>query len=44
MLKTRVFNVVMAGENTVTGIDINTDSVKLVQYTGKKQTLFFLSK
>ena len=41
MLKTRIFNLVVTGENTVNGVEINSDSVKSIHYNGKKQTVSF---
>jgi alpha-D-xyloside xylohydrolase len=39
--KTRIFNIVVTGENTVNGVAINTNNVKSIQYNGNKQSVSF---
>lgn len=41
LLKTRIFNLVVTGENTVNGVEVNTDKAKKIHYDGKKQTVSF---
>jgi len=41
LLRTRIFNVVVTGENTVNGVEINTNNVKSIQYNGNKQSVSF---
>jgi alpha-D-xyloside xylohydrolase len=41
MLKTRMFNLMVAGEDRMNGLEINTAGVKSIKYAGKKQTVSF---
>jgi alpha-D-xyloside xylohydrolase len=41
LLRTRIFNLVVTGEYTVNGVEINTERSKKIQYNGNMQTVSF---
>jgi len=42
MLKTRIFNLAIAGEKSINGVEINAVGVKSIPYGGKRQTVSFI--